>query len=73
MSCKNVLATLVAIVAVSTPAALQAQHTGADLTGTWNLEFSGPWGVSVWTFDLDQDGETLTGKSNPGMGTLLLP
>ena len=55
------------------PTAVQAQdHGGMDFTGTWELEFPAPWGIVVWTFDLEQDGETLTGESKQGMGTLVL-
>ena len=55
------------------PAALRAQdHGGMDFTGKWELEFPAPWGIVVWTFDLEQDGENITGKSVQGMGTLVL-
>ena len=73
MKWRTTLLTLIFAAAVAMPAALQAQdHGGMDFTGKWELEFPAPWGVVVWTFDLEQDGETLKGKSEQGMGTLVL-
>lgn len=77
MSWKRALQVLALMATVLTPATLQSQgrgqvHESITLNGNWNLEFSAPWGVTVWTFDMEQDGETLSGKSDPGMGELLL-
>ncbi len=73
MKWRTTLFTLILAAAVAMPAALQAQdHGGMDFTGKWALEFPAPWGVVVWTFDIEQDGETLVGKSVQGMGTLVL-
>ena len=77
MSWKKVLQVLALMVAVLTPATLQSQDRGQvqesiTINGNWNLEFSAPWGVTVWTFDMEQDGETLSGRCDPGMGELLL-
>jgi len=76
MKWRTTLFTLVfaaAAAVVLVPAAVQAQdHGGTDFTGKWELEFPAPWGIVVWTFDLEQNGETLKGKSEQGMGTLVL-
>ena len=73
MKWRTVLITLGFAAVAVMPSALQAQdHGGMDFTGKWELEFPAPWGITVWTFDLEQDGETLTGKSKQGMGTLVL-
>jgi hypothetical protein len=57
---------------VSTPTAMSAQQGALEMNGTWELEFSAPWGVVVWTFELEQAGDVLTGESVLGMGTLVL-
>ena len=77
MSWKKALPVFALLATVLAPATLQSQghgqgHKSITLNGDWNLEFSAPWGVTVWTFDMEQDGETLEGKSDPGMGQLLL-
>jgi len=73
MKWKTVLFTLGVVVAAAMPAAVHAQDHGTmDFTGAWELEFPAPWGIVVWAFDLEQDGEDVTGKSVQGMGTLVL-
>ncbi len=77
MSWKKALPALALVALILAPATLQSQGHGngnesITLNGDWNLEFSAPWGVTVWTFDMEQDGETLSGKADPGMGELLL-
>ena len=74
MRWRTTLAALVVAATMAAPSALQGQqHDRAPLlTGTWDLEFAAPWGIVVWTFELEQQGETVTGSSKQGMGTLEL-
>lgn len=57
--------TATAVLALLTPAALQAQDA-ADLSGTWNLIFDTPRGEQTFVVELAHAGEELT-------GTLTLP
>ena len=68
----NRLAALTLAALVTVPAALTAQGHAPEFTGKWDLEFPAPWGMVVWTFDLKQEGTTVRGTANPGMGTMEL-
>ncbi len=61
------------MVAVVTPAAVQAQdHAEASFTGTWELTVAVPQ-MPVMTFELEQDGERITGTADLGhLGTMAL-
>ena len=73
MKWRTTLSALALAAVAFAPAALHAQDHGTmDFAGEWELEFPAPWGIVVWTFDIEQDGTTITGKSDPGMGTLVL-
>jgi hypothetical protein len=68
----NRLAALTLAALVAVPAALTAEGHAPKLTGEWNLEFAAPWGMVVWTFDLEQEGTAINGTADPGMGTMVL-
>jgi enterochelin esterase-like enzyme len=53
---------------ILTLAALQLSTLAADLTGTWKAEFNTQIGVQKYTFNLKQDGATLTGKASSDIG-----
>ncbi len=73
MKWRTTLAAMAFAAVALVPAALRAQDHGTmDFTGKWEVEFPAPWGIVVWEFDIDQDGENITGKSVQGMGTLML-
>jgi hypothetical protein len=55
----NRLAALTLAALVAVPAALTAEGHAPKLTGEWNLEFAAPWGMVVWTFDLEQEGTAI--------------
>jgi ABC-type antimicrobial peptide transport system permease subunit len=68
----NRLAALTLAALVAVPAALTARGHAPELSGEWDLEFAAPWGMVVWTFDLEQEGTAISGTANPGMGTMVL-
>lgn len=49
-------------------AALQLTVSAVDITGTWKAEFDTQIGVQKYTFDLKQDGKTVTGKASSEIG-----
>src|SRR5436190_9647241 len=53
--------TLLTLAVASLPA------LGADITGTWKAEFETQRGLQKYTFNLKQDGATVTGKASVEM------
>ena len=56
-----------ATVAVAPSTAIAAAPT-ADITGTWATSFDSQVGTQTYTYDLEVEGETLTGHSKSNFG-----